>query len=549
MKKLGKIVAILLCMAMLVTFAAACGGGGGSTTPTPAGSSTPAKTDEGNATPTPAQSETPTTGGDVVSARDSVTLAITQDRGTLDPLYTVGWDNQQCLRLVYEPLWEMDENYQEIRWVLATSVDKTDPLRWIVKLRDDVTFANGNKFNADDVVYSLWLANNRKGEPPYFMYMDNEATHAIDEYTVEIVFTKYNVSYDISFVSVFMYDKESYNMDTMAFEPNGSGPYAVDEYVIQSHLKLVARDDYWGKTPPIKHVTFKVLMEPAQRVNALETGEVDVGGVPFQDVEYVKGMKGMTVKEYPARSNRAIILNCTNPDSIFYDNMDARLAVFYSINPAAVLKIVYNGYGQVSRAPYTMFASDAKESDFDKGIYGHGYDPDLAKQLAESSGLTKVKLTCINNGTADMVTTAELLQQALKDIGVEMISQTSDAGSWLSLRFDEKAFDLCVDFTGANPAPSDLAVWWQYCGNYSQSGDPLGTEKLRKMTDEVGEIADPEVRKQYVTDMTNELIDLNLFYNLVDMMGFQAYNSDLVLPRVSGAGGGWIDWSNAYWAK
>jgi peptide/nickel transport system substrate-binding protein len=536
MKKMGKLSAVLLCVAMLISLVAACGQ---SNTQGDVPSDTPSEASGDTSSAPPAE-----TGN--VSARDSITIAITQDRGTLDPLYTVGWDNQQCLRLVYEPLWEYDEDYKEIKWVLATSIDDSDPLKWTVKLRDDVTFANGNKFTADDVVYSLWLANNRKGEPPYFLYMDNEATRAIDDTTVEIVFTEFNVSYALSFATIFMYDKESYNADTAAFETNGSGPYKVTDYVIQSHLSLTARDDYWGEAPPIKNVTFKVLMEDAQRVNALETGEVDVSGVPFQDVEYVRGLPELSIREAAARSQRAVFLNVTNPDSIFYDNMDARLAVFYAINPEAVLKIVYNGYGDVSKAPYSIHATDADPSDYGKGIYGHGYDLELAKQLAESSGLKGAELVLINNGSSDMVTTSELVQQALKEIGVNVKIQTTDAGSWLTYRFDDKAFDLCVDFTGGNPATADLSVWWQYAGNCGTdtSKTPEAAATLRQLGDEVAKIADANERAIYRTKMSDELVKLNYFYNLVDMITFQAYNKNLELPRTSNS---WIDWSKARW--
>jgi peptide/nickel transport system substrate-binding protein len=532
MKKLGKPLAVLLCLAMLISLAVACGK---TSTPSEAPSTAPGDT----------QTTAPDSGGNA-SAKDSITIAVTQDRGTLDPLYTVGWDNQQCLRLVYEPLWEYDENFKEIKWVLAKSIDDSDPLHWIVKLRDDVTFANGNKFTADDVVYSLWLANNRKGEPPYFIYMDNEATKAIDDYTVEIVFTQFNVSYALSFATIFMYDKESYNADKVAFETNGTGPYAVKDYVIQDHLALQARDNYWGPKPPIKNVTFKVLMEDAQRVNALETGEVDVSGVPFQDVEYIKGLPDLSVREAAARSQRAIYCNVTNPNSPFYNNMDARLAVFHAINPEAVQKIVYNGYGDVSKAPYSINATDADKSDYGKGIYGTGYDLELAKKLAVSSGLAGKTLTCINNGSADMVTTSELLQQALKEIGVTMNIQTTDAGSWLSYRFDDTKFDLCVDFTGGNPATADMSVWWQYAGNCGTDTKktPEEAATLRKLGDEVAQISDETERAKYRTKMCDELIKLNYFYNLVDMKTFQAYNKNLELPRTSNS---WIDWSKARW--
>jgi hypothetical protein len=44
--------------------------------------------------------------------------------------------------------------------------------------------------------------------------------------------------------------------------------------------------------------------------------------------------------------------------------------------------------------------------------------------------------------------------------------------------------------------------------------------------------------------MTDELLKLNYFFNMVDMLTFQAYNKNLELPRISNS---WIDWDNAYW--
>jgi hypothetical protein len=66
--------------------------------------------------------------------------------------------------------------------------------------------------------------NNRKGEPPYFLYMDNTetGTKALDDYTVEIVFTQFNVSYENSFATIFMVDKESYDPEKVAYETNGT---------------------------------------------------------------------------------------------------------------------------------------------------------------------------------------------------------------------------------------------------------------------------------------------------------------------------------------
>jgi ABC-type transport system substrate-binding protein len=288
-------------------------------------------------------------------------------------------------------------------------------------------------------------------------------------------------------------------------------------------------------------------MEDAQRVNALQAGEVDISGVPFQDVEYVKSLSDLSVREAPARMCRAICFDVTDPNSPFYNNMDARLAVIHAVDPAAVLKIVYNNLGAVAIGPYSQFSVDANKADFGKGIYdGTSYNPTLAKELAEKSGLTKVTLTLINNGTADMVTTSELVQQALKEIGVTCNVQSTDAGSWLTYRFDDTKFDLCVDFTSGLTPAANLPIWWQYCGNCGTdtTKTPAEAAKMRELTDQISEVSDPAKRAEICSQMTDELLKLDYFFNMVDMLTFQAYNKNLELPRISNS---WIDWTNAYW--
>ncbi|WP_239519258.1 ABC transporter substrate-binding protein, partial [Klebsiella pneumoniae] len=55
----------------------------------------------------------------------------------------------------YQPLLHRDTQGKEVP-ALATSWKITDDATvWEFKLRPNVTFHNGNKFNADDVVFSL----------------------------------------------------------------------------------------------------------------------------------------------------------------------------------------------------------------------------------------------------------------------------------------------------------------------------------------------------------------------------------------------------------
>ena len=64
----------------------------------------------------------------------------------------------------------------------------------------------------------------------------------------------------------------------------------VTDYVVNSHLKVEARDDYWGKAPGIKNIEFYVINEDAQVINALDTGEIDLASIPLSEIEYVESL-------------------------------------------------------------------------------------------------------------------------------------------------------------------------------------------------------------------------------------------------------------------
>ncbi|MCL1834750.1 MAG: ABC transporter substrate-binding protein [Oscillospiraceae bacterium] len=578
--------AILLVMCLVFTFiATACN----KDDDTPSASSSSSGSQESSAPPSsstsastaPSESKGPT---DILedeqheSVRDTLTMAITQDVGTLNPLYLNGWKSQQCIRAIYEPLWSMDELRRDLKYVLATGYEMNeDGLIWTVHLRDDVYFSSGHKLTAEDVIFSLYLANHREGEPPWFQYMLDDENVAINDTTVEFHFSKFLIGYENSFTSVMIFCKETYDPDTIDMDTDGTGPYGVVDYIVQSHLTLKARPEYWGPTPPIENVVFRFMSEDAQRVNAMQAGEIDVSDCPFPDIEYVEGLPNMSVHFAPRYEERAVFCNNTNPDSPFYNNLDARKAVFYAVNPEPILRIAYNGYGAIAQGPYQFDSEGANPADLNIGPYapGVGYNPDLAKELAESSGLAEWSqnnsLRLINNGTQDLVTSSELVQEMLAQIGVKVEILSYDPGSWLSYRFDHTSYEMTVDFTGSSTAATDLGMWWQYCGNNSQSSgnpDPEDTIRLRELSsgelkdpndltvmipiiDEngnkmkpLGEIADPVLRASYVSEMSAILNEIFLFKNLVNLVHAIGYNNDLHIEFMNSS---WVDLLQTYW--
>ena len=463
-----------------------------------------------------------------VSAKDTLKITVTQDRGTLDPMYMIGYDYMRSMRMVYDTLWDIDSDGNMV-WVLATGIEYVEPTVWHIKLREGITFSNGNPFTAEDALFSILRGNNRVGEPMYLPELDMENSNVLDDYTVELIFGAYDLSYVAGMTSLVMFDVESFDEEIAATTPMGTGPYELVDYVINSHINLVARDGYWGEPAKIKNLNFMVLAEDAQRVNALQTGTTDISAVPFQDLEFVQSLDGITVDIRASAMSNAVFFN-TSETRVFYDNADARKAVAYAIDREAIVDIAYSGFATPSRIPVSMGNIDWEDRFLDKGVYGDSYNVELARQLAESSGLVDKEILLINNGSSADVVICELIQANLRDIGVTVNVNSLDAGSWLSIVFDPTAFDMAINFTSvpSMTMAQNYSAWILYMNGGTYVTDPWpGRERYLVLIDGIMAMSDPAELSERYMELTELHVEAMIWYSLIDTQTANAYNSDI----------------------
>ncbi|NLA85783.1 MAG: ABC transporter substrate-binding protein, partial [Clostridiales bacterium] len=427
-KSLKSFVAILLCCFIALSLAACGGGGSPGGSPDGSASSSPGGSPGGSSGGSSGDSSSD---GSSTPKKDTLTVAISQDSGTLDPMFNIGWDCIYALRTIYEPLWEFDSNRNMV-FVLAKNLEKISDTVWRITLQEDVTYANGNTFDAEDVLFTITRANNRPGATQLLSNVLEDQCKIIDSHTVEVVLKEFVVGEEYSVWStLFMFDKESFNEDTVSLETNGTGPFALKDHVINSQYVVERRSGYWGPEPTLKTITFKILAEDTQKVNALLTDTVDTSTVPFQEIEYVQGLDNVIVKLQPSGQSKVIYTNLLE-GTPFHNNDDARKALSLAIDRQAIVDIAYSGYATVSRMPVAAgHFFDEQERFLDQGIYATGQDIEKAKQLAISSGLVNHEIKLINNGASDSMIVAELIQDNLKAIGVKVDIWTLDTGSWL----------------------------------------------------------------------------------------------------------------------
>ena len=419
----------------------------------------------------------------------------------------------------------------DIIMLLAKDIEYLTPEHWIVHLQEGVKFNNGNPFTASDVLFSMGVYRGSGLNATKAQMMDLEKTTAIDDYTIDFWWEQYRTNQWGILSDMLIFDEESYDPEVISAAPIGTGPYRVVEYMTNSHIKLERRDDYYGEIPVIKTLMFRVIAEPSQVANALETGNVDVATIALSDVDYISKLPGLYVKERLQGNWATLGFNIQEP-SIFYHNPVARYAVCHAINRQAIIDIVFLGKGTIMHSPLTNTCLDY-EPRFDDlhEIYSIGYDVALAKQRADESGLTGKEIVIATNGLANSIAIAEIVQNMLKEINVTVVINNYDPATLLTIT--QGSYDLYDMTVGSAINPGNrvggtLANGIRFYPDMQKPG--LFTEQARMMEIMMGVFF--EVDDQKRSDINYEMFQLYTTacfgYALADVLTPWAYANDLV---------------------
>lgn len=169
---------------------------------------------------------------------------------------------------------------------LAESWKRIDDLTLEVKLREGVKFHNGATLTAEDVVFTF-SPERMIGEKTmlpegraYFSVIDR--VEAVDPLTVRFVTKAPDplLEQRLSSWASWVVNKADWQAQAEGGKlprfPVGTGPYKLDDYKADQHIRLIANDDYFGGKPTAQSVTFREVPEPAARIAGLVSGEFDI---------------------------------------------------------------------------------------------------------------------------------------------------------------------------------------------------------------------------------------------------------------------------------
>jgi peptide/nickel transport system substrate-binding protein len=324
-------------------------------------------------------------------------------------------------------VWRDRETAEFIPW-LAESWENVDNTTWTMKLKEGITFHNGEPFNAEAVKYTIERIQADETALVHAQWTFISEITIIDDYNIEFT----TAANEPAFLSKMagtacqvvppVYTEE---VGTEGFgqAPVGTGPFKFVEWVRDDRVVLEANPDYFQGAPAIDQLVFRAIPEDSTRVAELLTGGVDlITSVPMQDQERVEGEGNLVVEDFLTTQVQLIALR-SGPSSTYEgwtgitEDPLIRQAIAYAIDRQALVDLLGGTVvPTLSRIiPPTLGASDR--------FYGQAgtYDPERARELLAEAGYNGEPLTFHSTTAWPMQReVTEAITAMLQDVGLNI---------------------------------------------------------------------------------------------------------------------------------
>lgn len=367
----------------------------------------------------------------------SVVVAIPQDLDFLDPYLAEAAGTREVMFNVFEGL--LKPNHKgELKEAIAESYTVSDDgLTYTFKIRDGVTFHNGQDVTSADVKYSYEkLAGIKTGKPLYATFANVKSIETPDAKTV-IIHLKEKEAAFLNAVTAAIIPNGYKENNT---KPIGTGPFKFVEYKAGQYLKLEKNKDYYIKgTPYLDQVEFRILPDPETTFLALQSGEIDI--YPRIGTEKAEQL-GAGFKTISAPQNLVQLLALNNAKKPFND-IKVRQAINYAVNVDEIIAGVAIGKG----TKIGSNLSPVLEKYYEKSLENtYPTDINKAKQLLKEAGLPNgFNLTITVPSVYPFhVDTAQVIAQQLKKIGIKAKIESVEWGVWLERVYNGRDYESTI---------------------------------------------------------------------------------------------------------
>lgn len=363
---------------------------------------------------------------------------------------------------------------------------------YIFRLREDVTWHDGEPFDADDVVFTIRAIRSPDfaGDPALVNFWSNVLVDRIDDYTVRFTLSAPFAPFP-SVARVSMLPEHvlgdipigQWASSEFARQPVGTGPYQLTELDANRAL-LQANPDYFAGRPFINRMELRFIETPQAAVPLLTNGEIlALGASTTTAPELAQVSLPATIQRLTLPMDGYTVLTMNLRDEPL-DDVALRRALAHGLDKSTLVEQVLDG--QVARVDSPILPGWWS---FDPTLGWYEYDAEVAAQLLDdldyergddgirARGLLELSLPLITDNDPGRRAAAEEVARQWGALGVEVEVENLDSTE-LRERLIERDFVLALHGWARLGADPDVFQLW----HSSQADDGPNYAGLRDDT-------------------------------------------------------------------
>ena len=356
---------------------------------------------------------------------------------------TVNFNCYECLmHLNADMEYEMD---------LATSYEQKDEKTYVFSLREGVTFHNGEKFTAEDVIYTInTIKDPAVGAWRASQYENVASVVADGDYKVTITLNKPQPGFldNIAYTAIV---SKSTTPNQLKAQPIGTGAFKFISWTPNDNITFEKYADYWdAANVHFDKFVYKVIPDASTGIANLKSGAIQVfGNVGTEQAKTIEETDGLTVFK-SKYANKVFEWEIGRHNNPALADPEVIKAMFLCLDRDSIVNNIFNGMVDNAKSPFPSSAKYYYSADECK------YDVEEAKKVLANTAFKEgfsFKAT-VSGNTGEEYETLIIWQNELKKIGIQLEIDVVDSSVWLD-KYLGRTYDvICNTYSmvGTDPA-------------------------------------------------------------------------------------------------
>jgi peptide/nickel transport system substrate-binding protein len=375
-------------------------------------------------------------------------VGLAEDPDVLDPTLARTFVGRIVFAALCDKLFDIDEKLNIVPQLATSYAWSADSKALTIKLRNDVTFHDGERLDAAAVKFNIerhktMAGSNRSGELRPVTGVD-----VVDPTTVRL-----NLSAPFSPLLAALADRAGMMVSPKAAQAAGanfgahpvcSGPFKFAERIAQDRITLERYPNYWNKASVfVDKVVYTPVVDSTVRLANLRSGQFDViERMAPSDVEKLSREKNFKIAKITEIGYQGITINVGKSEKAQQNPLGkdprVREAFELALDRAGIVQVAMDNEATIGNqwvAPTNAF--------YAKNVPIPKRDIARAKALLKEAGVPNPTFTLVTPTTSDAQRIALVVQAMTREAGFDVKIQSTEFATSLNMA-DKGDFEAYV---------------------------------------------------------------------------------------------------------